>query len=125
MRVSLDRASMNLASSSSSSSATLSRDADQTTLRAESLGLTVDTAGMTSEETSSIMERLSTALKDGTLEDKLEGATRLTAADFKDDGSEGWTLDFSGVVDKLFGKDDQTATNSPAAATSGGVSLLV
>jgi len=131
LRVSFDRASLELNSSSASatrtddaSGTTITADADQTTLKAGSIGLTVDASGFTGDETSSIMKRLASALKDGTLEDRLEGAARLTPSDFKSDGTENWSLSLSSVVDKLFGADPST-TDSAATKTTGGVSLLV
>jgi len=131
LRVSFDRASLELNASSSSamrtddaSGTTITTNADETALKAGSIGLTVDASGFTGEETSSIMKRLAAALKDGSLEDRLEGAARLTPSDFQSDGSENWSLSLMGVVDKLLGADAST-TDSPATRTTGGVSFLV
>lgn len=131
LRVSFDRASLELNASSSSttrtddaSGTTITANTDETALKAASIGLTVDASGFTGEETSSIMKRLAAALKDGSLEDKLEGAARLTPADFPSDGSESWSLNLTSVVDKLFGADT-SAKDSPATGAAGGVSFLV
>lgn len=126
LSVSFDTAAMNLSSSSVSatrtddaSGTTITASSDETKLKASSIGLTIDTKGFSEDETSSILSRIKSAFDDGSLQDKLEGAMRLTASDFKSDGTANWKVDISGVVDKIFGADSKSP--KPTA----GVSLVV
>lgn len=133
LTITYDSATLDLSRSESQTSVitngrstALSHSSSDTSVNAERQGLTVDAKGFTDEELSGLMEHLGSALKDGTLDDSLEGLARLTASSKREDG-EGvkLSLDLSAAIKTAFGvgKPDDTAAPAATPATAG-VSIL-